>query len=440
MPDQMNRSPCTTTRSPGPKPLPHGPLRESVKTEHGMRLTERLTPESGNAVLREETRDGEAVTLVDVTVATAGRVNRNMRYYSREVWQAAVDAVQPDLPLGKFWGLLEHPKDSWDDWDPLKGRLEAIWVLYEKLWLDGDVVKATGVLIDDHASGQTMKALLRRKVAVGISSNGTGSGQYLPAKEIPGLADFPDPEQIIAVIQPDFRLLTIDAVSDPSDLSGTARQKETHRPQEGTMHPKLKALLEKFPGLTLEQIKAQHQTEYSSTMIAIAEEVAQAAPAPAPTPTPVTPPAPVAAPTNAETTLERTVLGLTSELQQERREKVVEKRTNIAITALEAANLPKAPKVGDLDLNNRFREQLVAAAVAAESEQEAQDLVGQMITERRALMGGAQKAEGRDNGARNGVDLPVGDNGRTQTEAERRAGQGGANRQMESIRGRAGLI
>lgn len=206
------------------------------------------------------------------------------------------------------------------------------------------------------------------------------------------------------------------------------------------MHPKLKALLEKFPGLTLEQIKAQHQTEYSSTMIAIAEEVAQAAPTPTPTPTPVTPPAPVAAPTNAETTLERTVLGLTSELQQERREKVVEKRTNIAITALEAANLPKAPKVGDLDLNNRFREQLVAAAVAAESEQEAQDLVGQMITERRALMGGAQKAEGRDNGARNGVDLPVGDNGRTQTEAERRAGQGGANRQMESIRGRAGLI
>ena len=430
-----NRSPCTTT-------LTHLLLQESVTTESGIRLTERLGPDRGNATLREETRNGETVTLVDVTVATAGRVNRNMRYYSREVWQAAIDAAQDDISAGKFWGLLEHPKDGWDDWDPLKGRLEAIWIIYETLQLDGDTVKATGILIDDHASGQTMKALLRKKVAVGISSNGTGSAQYLPAREIPGLADFPDPEQVICVIQPDFRLLTIDAVSDPSDLSGTARQKETHRPKEGSMHPKLKALLEKFPGLTLEQIKAQHQTEYTAAMIAIAEEVAQGTPAPTPTPAPVTTapaaPAPAAAPTNAENTLERTVLGLTSELQQERREKVIEKRTNIAITALEAANLPKAPKVGDLDLNARFRDQLTAAAVAAENDQEARELVDQMIAERRALMGGAQAEQrGRTGGS---FPLPVGDNSRVQTESERRRQPDDAQRRMEGVRARAGLI
>lgn len=104
MPHHMNRSPCPQR------------LRE-------------------HATLREEKRGGKTVTLVDVNVATAGKVNRNMRLYSREVWQAAIDAAQQDLQEGKLWGLVEHPKDSWDDWDPLKGRLENIWVLYERLWM-----------------------------------------------------------------------------------------------------------------------------------------------------------------------------------------------------------------------------------------------------------------------------------------------------------------
>ncbi|MFC6660087.1 hypothetical protein [Deinococcus multiflagellatus] len=100
-----------------------------------------------------------------------------------------------------------------------------------------------------------------------------------------------------------------------------------------------------------------------------------------------------------ENTLERTVLGLTSELQRERREKVIEKRTNIAITALEAAGLPKAPKVKDIDLDARFRDSLIAAATAANSDTEAQELVAEMIAERRALMQGAAQEGQRGRGA-----------------------------------------
>lgn len=428
MPNQMNRSPCPPHRIR---------LQESAQSERPQRLTEHLGPDRGNATLREEKRNGETVTLVDVTVATAGRVNRNRRYYSREVWAAAVAAAQDDIAAGRFWGLLEHPKDSWDDWDPLKGRLETIWVIYEQLVMDGDVVKAMGVLIDDHAAGQTMRALLKKKVAVGISSNGTGSAQYLPAKEIPGLQDAPNPDELICVIQPDFRLLTIDAVSDPSDLSGVARQKETHRPKEGTMHPKLKALFERFPGLSLDQIKAQHQTEYNAAMLAVAEDVAreQAAP-PATPPAPVNVPATPAAPASqVETTLERSVLSLTTELQRERREKVVEKRTNIAITALESAQLPKAPKVKDIDLDARFRESLIAAATAAESDDEARDLVASMIDERRALMQGSAQEAARGR-APSGVPLPSGNNSRS--EGNRPADD--PKRRMESVRSHAGLI
>ncbi|MDL2342571.1 hypothetical protein QOL99_00210 [Deinococcus sp. MIMF12] len=442
MPEHLNRSPCTA--------LVSGRLRESAAPTGVFALSERLAPDRGNATLREEKRDGETVTLVDVTVATAGRVNRNLRLYPREVWQAAIDAAQDDLAAGRLWGLLEHPEDTWDRWDPLKGRLENIWVLYERLWLDGDTVRATGVLVDDHAAGQTMRALLKRKVAVGISSNGTGSAQYLPAKEIPGLADFPDPEQIIAVIQPDFRLLTIDAVSDPSDLSGTARQKETHRPKEGSMNPKLKALLDRFPGLTLEQIKAQHQTEYAATMVAIAEDVTQAPspgptpapqpaqnPAPSPAPAPQPAPSPAPASTHAESTLERNVLALNARLEASERQAFTEKRTNIAITALEAAQLPRAPKVGDLDLDARFREQVIQVSVAAGSEDEARQLVGQMIEERRVLMGAAAtppRGRPHESAAQRagGVSLPIGNNSAPARQVE-------GHNPVANVRGSLGL-
>ncbi|WP_412027911.1 hypothetical protein [Deinococcus yunweiensis] len=415
MPDQLNRSPCVTT----PRPL-----RESAvpAARHNVSLRERIAPDRGNATVREEKRGGVTVTVVDVTVATVGVVNRNYRLYRREVWQGAIDAAQQDIADGKLWGLVEHPKDSWlEEPDPAKGRLEQIWVLYETLKIDGDLVRATGVLIEEHAAGQTMKALLSRKVAVGISSNGSGTVKYVKAKELPELSTFPDPEEYIEVIQDDFRLLTIDAVSDPSDLSGTARQKETHRPQEGHMHKLIKEWLAGKPGLTLEQAKAQFATEYVGVLEKIAQEgVQDAAPAPAPTPTPA--PAPVVPPpptqpavpaTHAESTLEQNVLALNARLEASERNAFVQERTNIAISALEAAQLPRAPKVGDLDLDARFREQLTTAAIAAKDTAEAQALVDQMISERRALMGATAPRPGQRESAgtrAQGVSLPSGNN------------------------------
>lgn len=57
---EKNRSPCrpvtlalTLASASAAHPVV---LRESVTTEHGMRLTERLGPDRGNAALREEKR------------------------------------------------------------------------------------------------------------------------------------------------------------------------------------------------------------------------------------------------------------------------------------------------------------------------------------------------------------------------------------------------
>lgn len=422
MPKNLNRSPCNFQPSTFR-------LLESAhpRADPGASLREIRAPDRAHVSVREETRNGKTVTLVDVTVATAGKINRNGRLYTREVWQAAITAAQEDMQAGKLWALLEHPEDSWDRWDPLKGRLENICIRYESLTLDGNAVKATGLLIETVA-GQDLKALLGGGIAVGVSSNGTGSVRYIPAKEV--APDHPDPEAYIGVIQDDFRLLTIDMVSDPSDTSGQARQRAAARRQkENTMHPKIRALMEKHGVSTLEELKTKAMSEYVAAMESIVSEATQApspaptpAPAPAPSPAPAPTPAPAPAPspapaptTNAESTLERNVLALNARLEASERQAFSEKRTNIAITALEAAQLPRAPKVGDLDLDARFREQVIQVAISAQSEDEARQLVDQMIQERRVLMGAAsQPQRGRTQesaGQRaGGVSLPSGNN------------------------------
>lgn len=414
---ELNRSPCVSTRLT---------LQESAAPPAALR--ESLTLDRSNVTLREETRGDKTVTLVDVVVAQAGRVNRNGRLYSREVWQGAIEAAQEQIAEGKLWALLEHPEDGWDSWDPLKGRLERICLRYESLELDGDTVRATGRIVDT-ATGRDLKALLEGGIAVGVSSNGTGSAQYLPAKEV--LPDHPDPEQFIQVIQPDFRLLTVDMVSDPSDVSGEARRRESRRqptpPQESTMNKKLKAILDRF-GMTEDEFKTQFPEQYA----------ALTAPE-----TPAGTPAADAGTLSADgyRALEQTVVQLRAMVDSLTAENHNAKRDAIAITALEGARLPSAGTVksGDteIDLDASFRAELIGVARAAESSEAAQGAVASKIAERRAVLGQRESAPVPRGSGR--INLPVGDNSRTQTQAEARQG-GNDTRQFESTRRSAGLL
>jgi len=423
MPIQMNRSPCATRLLS---------LQESVQTEHGLALREVRTPEKTHVAVRQEARGTTTVTLLDVTVATAGKVNRNNRLYPKAVWEAAVAAAQPQLSTGELWGLLEHPED-W--YDPLKGRLAAICIKYETLTMDGDVVKATGVVIET-AAGQDLKALLEGGIAVGVSSNGTGSAKYLPASEV--APEYSDPAAYIGVIQDDFRLLTIDVVSDPADVSGSARKKEhlrnrpdpTPTPKEGTMHKHLKALMDKYTGRTIEQIKADHPSEYLEAL----EKISTEAPAPA---------AQAEAGTVSLTdyrALESTVVELRGTVTNLTTQNHNATRDGIALTALEGARLPSAGTVKhgetEIDLDASFRAELTGLARAAESDEAAKAAVEGKIAERRAVQG-QRAAEGKKPGV-NGVSLPIGDNSRSRTESEQR--QGDDARVMDNVRRSSGIL
>lgn len=417
MPDQLNRSPCPR------------PRKESAQAPRTGALREERPADRAPVTVREETRGGKTVVLLDVTVATAGRVNRNGRLYSREVWQGAVAAAQDDLTPGRLWGLLEHPEDGWDTWDPAKGRMERICVRYESLAMDGDVVKATGVVLDT-ATGRDLRALVEGGIAVGISSNGTGTAKYLKAKEVPGLEAHPDPEAYIEIIQDDYRLLTIDVVSDPSDTSGVARQKEQRR-KENTMkwNQKVKKTAERL-GLSVEAFAEQH-ADWANEL---QNEVD-----PTPTPAPAAQEGTVSP--EAYRTLEQTVVALRGQVETLTTANHNATRDGIAITALEAARLPSSGKIGagdsEIDLDASFRAELIQVARAAESADAALAAVNTKITERRAVIGQREGAPApRGSGS---INLPTGNNSRQQTEADRnRSGDG--TRRIESIRSTAGLI
>ncbi|AFZ67080.1 hypothetical protein [Deinococcus peraridilitoris] len=407
--------------------------------------------------LKEEKRGGVTVTTVTADVAYCDVINRNGRYYPRSAYEAANAAAAPDLAEGGLWALMEHPE--W--WDSMKGRLENIATLWESLDIedrtidDGQggqktvgVVVAKGVIVETQ-KGLDAKALLRQKVKVGISTNGTASIQYVKAALLD--PNFYDPEMLIPVVQNDFTYATIDYVSDPSNLGGRASTQEDTRPgpsaplpvapstsapnKEGHMHPLLKALCDKH-GKTLEQVKKEHAQEYYGVLETIAEQVTQAqanpqtpsTPGTAGNPQPNAPPATETrrpaprAGTPDEESLESQVLELTSELRSERQERVRTARLNIVSTALESANLRPVPARGEIDFEARFRERLEAAAISADNDQEARTVVADMIEERRGLVGSRDDAGrpapprafehlDRTNPANRGPALPVGNNG-----------------------------
>lgn len=390
------------------------PVKEAGAVVPAEKLRERENLRIRRANLRREERDGTTLTLVDVTVAEADRVNRNGRLYPKEVWEAAIAAAQADIPEGKLWGLLEHEEGDWYGYGPAKGRLRNIAMLFESLYMDGTTVKATAVLPDTEA-GNILRGLVEAGVAVGISSSGRASQKYLPAGEV---MDNPtDPEELIAVIQDDFRLDTIDAVGDPSDPSGLVKAIESLQPaqqgreadppsipeaesepqpapapapapiqtpkEESYMHPKLKALLERL-GKTLEQVKSENNAEYLSCLEDIAAERAELAESAGRVP----------GLENEVARLKKEAADAKADLETERTERRREQRIALVDRVIAEAELPLLDpyKDGDkeVDLNAEFRNDLVEAAVAAESDESATALVAGRVARRKHELGARQ--------------------------------------------------
>ncbi|KQR37736.1 hypothetical protein [Deinococcus sp. Leaf326] len=441
---------------PPPRPTPEA-LRESGVHAHqvdrNVSLHEAPLRLSGVQVIGRETvgtgDDQRELVKFRADIAICDIINLNYRFYPRSAYEAAIARATPWMEQGKLTGLLEHP--GWDDgW---KGRLDAVAARWTALGIEEKdvefppdsgirvrkpVVWGEGVYTRT-ASGELIQTLNEDGVFVGISTNGYSSVEWVPFGElgIPDPSGMIDPELEIPVTGDDLAFLTIDFVALPANSGGQvyaesggygpppqrapAAPTPTPTPtpitpptppvpvpgKESYMHPKIKALLERF-GKTLEQVKTDHPAEY---LIAL-EEAARDGHANQEAATQL-------ATAQSQLVTAQTQLAQTqAALRLSEGNRVTESRTAMVDAALNAAALPKLPplEVGGetVDLNAKFREGLVAAAIAADSDEAATALLTQQIAIRaHELAGEGVNGVLPPRTPTQGPKLPIGDNGAT---------------------------
>lgn len=127
----------------------------------------------------------------------AEAVNKNKRMYPFDVLNENVERLQECLRDRRLVGELDHPTDS------IIHFANASHIV-TKLWWDGNVLMGEGEILNT-PSGQILKSLINDGVKIGISSRGVGNGKVN--------------EDGILVIGESYKLITFDAVADPSTFA-----------------------------------------------------------------------------------------------------------------------------------------------------------------------------------------------------------------------------
>jgi hypothetical protein len=124
----------------------------------------------------------------------AEAVNKNKRSYPHAVLDSNVKRLSEALEAGGLCGELDHPTDSIIHFTNASHKVT-------KLWWEGNTLMGEGIILNT-PSGKILRALINDGVRVGISSRGVGNGKVN--------------EDGILVIGESYRLITFDAVADPS--------------------------------------------------------------------------------------------------------------------------------------------------------------------------------------------------------------------------------
>ena len=124
----------------------------------------------------------------------ADAVNKNKRSYPFMVLDENVKGLQESIKGGGLIGELDHPTDSIVPFANASHKIT-------KLWWEGKTLMGEGVILNT-PHGKILKALINDGVRVGISSRGVGNGKVN--------------EDGILVIGESYKLITFDAVADPS--------------------------------------------------------------------------------------------------------------------------------------------------------------------------------------------------------------------------------
>jgi hypothetical protein len=158
----------------------------------------RLIINGCGAILNEmdlhETVNGSNLMIFRGKFQEADAVNKNRRTYPFAALDANVKKLAECIAAGGLLGELDHPQDSIVHFTNASHKIT-------KLWWEGKVLMGEGQILNT-PSGKILKALINDGVRVGISSRGVGNGKVN--------------EEGILVIGENYKLITFDAVADPS--------------------------------------------------------------------------------------------------------------------------------------------------------------------------------------------------------------------------------
>jgi len=154
----------------------------------------------------------------------AETVNKNKRMYPYDVLNENVKRLQEVVGARGLIGELDHPSDSIIHFDKASH-------LITKLWWENNVLMGEGEVLNT-PHGKILKSLMDSGVRIGISSRGVGNGKTN--------------EDGILVIGNTYKLITFDAVADPSTFAAfqekvSSDRREVTSPPNFNSEPKNEA-------------------------------------------------------------------------------------------------------------------------------------------------------------------------------------------------------
>ena len=127
----------------------------------------------------------------------ADTINKNKRSYPFAVLDENVKKLQESIKDRRLLGELDHPSDS-------IVHFANASHLITRLWWENNILMGEGEILNT-PHGKVLKALINDGVKIGISSRGVGNGKVN--------------ENGILVIGESYKLITFDAVADPSTFA-----------------------------------------------------------------------------------------------------------------------------------------------------------------------------------------------------------------------------
>jgi|SRR5579859_6993981 len=162
----------------------------------------------------------------------ANQINKNKRLYPYEVLASNVNKLEEAISGRGLFGELDHATDS-------IVHLSNASHLITKLWWENNVLMGEGEILNT-PSGKVLRSLIENSARIGMSSRGVGNGQVN--------------NEGVLVIGESYKLITFDAVADPSTFAAFQQKVVASKKESVTVQPEY-ILKSERPEIKTEQKK-----------------------------------------------------------------------------------------------------------------------------------------------------------------------------------------